>query len=129
MAKRKRKSIGKLLKEAQLHFNRYIRLRDQGLLCVSCGCNHFEHATHFFPVRGNPQLRFDEFNVHGGCINCNMFLDGNQYEYGIRLLDRIGQKEFDALIERKKVFDMDTTFKWKRHEVEEIIAYYKSKCS
>ena len=126
--KKKRKTMGKLLAEAQLYFNRYIRMRDAGLPCISCGCNHFEHATHFFPVRGNACVRFDEDNVHGGCINCNKYLDGNQYEYGQRLPDRIGQERFDALMDRIYKGQADTSFKWQRHEVLEIIERYKEKC-
>ena len=126
--KRKRKSTAKLLAELQVVFNRYIRLRDDGLPCISCGANHFEHASHFFPVRGNSQLRFDEDNVHGGCVNCNMFKYGNQYEYGQRLPDRIGQDRFDALLERKRLADLDVGFKWQRHEIEEKTGYYKERC-
>jgi len=129
MKKKKNKysgrSIGWLLKKTQEHFNKFIRLRDAGKPCISCGANHFEHATHFYPVRGNPQLRFDEDNVHGGCINCNKYLDGNQYEYGQRLPLRIGQQAFDDLKERKRLQDQDTTFKWNRWEVIEKLEYYK----
>ena len=128
MNKYKGKTLGWLLKKTEYYFNRYIRLRDAGLPCISCGCNHFEHATHFYPVRGNPQLRYDEDNVHGGCINCNKYLDGNQWEYGLRLPMRIGQESFNALLRRKALADMDTNFKWQRFVVVDKLEYYKQRC-
>ena len=130
MAKQKYKgrSIGWLLNKTQFYFNRYIRLRDFGKPCISCGCPNFDHASHFFPVRGNPKLRFDEDNVHGGCARCNTFMYGNQFEYGQRLPDRIGKNKFDELLMRKQIADKDTTFKWNRWEVIEILEKYKQKC-
>ena len=127
MANYKGKSLSWLLNKTQYYFNRYIRLRDMGLPCISCDSPHFDHATHFFPVRGNPELRFDERNVHGGCAKCNTFLYGNQYEYSRRLPLRIGQQAFDELVEKYEAAKK-RNFKWQRHEVIELLEYYKQKC-
>lgn len=44
------------------------------------------HAGHFIPRSvGGLSLFFHEENVHAQCATCNLFLQGNQYEYGRRL--------------------------------------------
>lgn len=126
--KYKGRSLGWLLSKAQYWFNRYIRLRDAGRPCISCDSPRFDHASHFFPVRGNPKLRFDEDNCHGGCSYCNTFQYGNQFEYGRRLPDRIGKIRFAHLLKRKEEQDRDKAFKWNRWEVIEILEKYKKLC-
>jgi hypothetical protein len=88
------------LKELQTIFNKYIRLRDIGLPCVSCGdrINGTPHASHFLSVGSHPALRFNENNVHSSCNQCNTHLHGNLVEYSLRLPDRIGQDNYDKLI-------------------------------
>ena len=127
MANYKGKSLSWLLNKTQYYFNRYIRLRDFGKPCISCDAMFFDHASHFFPVKGNSELRFDEDNVHGGCAYCNTFLSGNQYEYSKRLPLRIGQQRFDELVERYEAAKK-RNFKWQRYEVIELLEYYKQKC-
>lgn len=110
------------LKLLQSVFNTYIRERDKGLECVSCGCKVDNgHASHFFSVGSHPNLRFDEDNVHLSCIECNLHLHGNLIEYGLRLPKRIGQKRYDALLNRSK----KTTLKLSIPEVKNKIQEYK----
>lgn len=88
------------LKELQVIFNTYIRTRDKGKPCISCGTtiNGTAHASHFLSVGSHPSLRFNEDNVHSSCEHCNLHLHGNQFEYSQRLPSRIGQTRFDELI-------------------------------
>ncbi|MFT0955766.1 recombination protein NinG, partial [Klebsiella pneumoniae] len=64
--------------QAQKAFNAYIRARDVGLPCISCGetnppdlhggqwdCGHFK------TVGAYPELRFEERNAHKQCKSCN----------------------------------------------------------
>lgn len=90
------------LNALQVVFNTYIRKRDKDKKCISCG-SHVEngHASHFFSVGAYPNLRFNEFNVHLSCVECNLHKHGNTAEYAIRLPKRIGQDEFDRLILEK----------------------------
>ena len=125
--KYKGKSIPWLLNKCQYYFNLYIRLRDEGQPCISCGNPYFDHASHFFPVKGNQQLRFDEDNCHGGCAYCNTFLYGNQFEYSKRLPKRIGKERFNALLKRQGDAKKNTGFKWQRWELIEKIEYYKER--
>jgi len=129
--KRKRKTMGKLLNDLQAVFNLYIRLRDAGKPCVSCGKPLFEtdttNASHLFPVKGYPTLRFNESNVHRSCVWCNMGLEGNSVEYLQRLPKRIGQDKVDELLWLADR-DRKVNHKWQRHEILEKIEHYKALC-
>lgn len=80
------------LKEAQASVNRYIRLRDQGKPCISCGRHHQGqwHAGHYRSVGANPEMRFLEMNIHAQCAPCNNHLSGNIINYRIGLIARYG---------------------------------------
>jgi len=112
----------KLLKDAQFHFNKYIRKRDQGQTCISCGHNgnRQRHAGHFMPVGSNGHIRFDENNCHSQCSICNNHKSGNLSEYEPNLIKKIGQGEVDRL---KQKF----TRTYSVEELKEIISTYKLK--
>lgn len=80
------------LREAQAVFNRFIRLRDAGQPCISCGRHHTGqiHAGHFLSVGARPELRFNEYNVHAQCAPCNNHLSGNIVLYRKGLIEKIG---------------------------------------
>lgn len=94
-------------KEAQSAFNRYIRIRDEGKECVSCGnpligkSNYLTgsaiDASHYRSRGAASHLKFNVFNVHSACTRCNRQLSGNAVEYRIRLVDRIGLKRVERL--------------------------------
>ena len=87
------------LKEAQVEFNKYIRLRDRELPCISCGRFHSGSydAGHYRSVGAAPHLRFNEDNCHKQCVPCNQFKSGNIVEYRISLVNRIGLDRVEAL--------------------------------
>ncbi len=88
-------------KEAQSAFNRYIRIRDEGKPCVSCGnpligkSNYLTgsaiDASHYRSRGAASHLKFNVFNVHSACTRCNRQLSGNAVEYRIHLIERIGR--------------------------------------
>lgn len=89
------------IKLAQAEFNRFIKLRDAELPCISCGVDKptgglrkdgFD-AGHYRSTAAAPELRFSELNVHKQCNQCNTFKSGNIVEYRIRLIDRIGEEK------------------------------------
>lgn len=69
---KKDRSLG----HAQNAVNRYIRLRDAGKPCISCGeslpldISEFD-AGHYRSRAAAPELRFDDRNVHGEHAECN----------------------------------------------------------
>jgi hypothetical protein len=88
------------LTEAQAAFNQYIRARDHGLGCISCGTTKQDiqyHAGHYRTRKAAPQLRFDESQVWLQCATCNNHLSGNLISYRRELLNRIGQAELDRI--------------------------------
>ena len=93
------KSRSDHLKELQSVFNLFIRLRDVGLFCISCGRNHSGqyHAGHYLAVGSHPELRFHELNVHKQCSVCNNHLSGNQIEYRKGLIKKIGVEAVEML--------------------------------
>ena len=112
------------IKLAQQVFNKYIRLRDSGNLCISCQRKPLkENAGHFYNANNHWSVRFDERNVHLQCEHCNTFLSGNLIYYRENLLKKIGIEEFENLsAEAMK------TQKFTIEELKEIIATYKKKC-
>lgn len=98
-AKEKLKTRSEWLKEAQAAFNKWIRLRDYGLPCISCGRHHKGqyHAGHYRTVGAHPELRFSEDNCHKQCAPCNNHKSGNVVEYRINLSKKIGVDRLEWL--------------------------------
>ena len=88
----KLKSKTDWLNDAQTVFNRWIRVRDIGLPCISCQRHHGGqyHAGHYRTTKAAPALRFNELNVNKQCAPCNNNLSGNVLEYRINLIKKIG---------------------------------------
>ena len=98
------KTRGDWIKDAQVAFNKYVRFRDIGKGCISCGadCGSASvggagDAGHFRSRGSAPHLRFDERNVHLQCKRCNRYLSGNVADYRIGLIQRIGLEAVEAL--------------------------------
>lgn len=91
-----------LVKKAQMAFNAFIRARDAGRPCISCGKplgrepNSFD-AGHYRSVGSAPHMRFVETNVHGQCKHCNNHLAGNHVAYRQGLAERVGLQEVERL--------------------------------
>ena len=124
-------SVGDLIKAAQKEFNRYIRLRDKDKPCISCGRplqqggglrGHLFDAGHFRSIGSASHLRFDETNVHGQCVYCNRYHSGNHVNYRQGLIERIG------LAEVERLETDNTSRKWSKDELRDLIQQYKEKC-
>ena len=117
------KSRGDWLREAQAVFNKYIRLRDAELPCVSCGRFHEGqwHAGHYLSVGAHPELRFNELQVWKQCMPCNAHLSGNQVNYRIELINRIGLDKVEWLEGKHEPLKLTID------EIKVLIAEYKLK--
>jgi len=69
---KKLKTIPHLTKDAQQVFNKYIRTRDEGMVCISCGSDKANQAGHWISVKQSSALRFHEWNVNLQCAGCNL---------------------------------------------------------
>lgn len=123
--KTSKNQLSKLKKKLTKVFNEFIRLRDKGLLCISCGKNPATQAGHYLPTSSNPQpsIMFNEKNVNGQCSHCNCWLHGNQHDYAKGLIKKYGHGVIDEL-------DLIRSFPqnpWTRFEYEVMIKNYTEK--
>ena len=114
-----------IVKKAQKAFNGFVRARDSGKPCISCGRTLSDQpntydAGHYRSVGSAPHMRFVEDNCHGQCKHCNQYLSGNHVEYRKRLIERIGLKDVE-LIESDQ-----TLRKYTRDGLEEIARHYRA---
>jgi hypothetical protein len=112
-----------VLKAAQMVFNKYIRLRDHGLNCISCDKPaKKENCGHYYSQGGHSNVRFDEDNCHLQCEHCNTYLSGNLLNYQIGIERRIGAEK---LIELQGRAHLEK--RWGKEELSELIQNYKQK--
>lgn len=112
------------IKKAQAAFNAYIRERDRGLPCISCGTPDGQgkrNACHYRAAGINTALRFSELNVWGGCERCNTYKSGNLVGYRVGLIARIGIEAVEALDNNHDIK------KWELDELKAIESEYKAK--
>ena len=121
-----KKPISKLKKELDKWFSLFIRLRsatkEGACQCFTCGkvahykkmqCGHFQSRRHH-------ATRWDETNCQVQCLKCNMFEQGEQFKFGLRLDNKFGEgtaKELEFL--------SNQITKVSRVDYEEKISYYK----
>ena len=116
------KTKSEYLKELQVIFNKWIRLRDSGLDCISCQKPaKKENAGHYRSVGGNPELRFEPLNNNLQCEYCNTYLHGNLIDYRINLIKKIGIEKVEWLEGRHE------PKKYTIQEVKEMKEYYRNK--
>ena len=103
--KEKLKSRADHAKEAQAVINRYVRLRDAHLGCISCDkpatWGGQWHCSHFRSVGAAAHLRFNLWNMNKSCSQCNAHLSGNIMVYRPRLVEKIGAEKV-AWLERNQ---------------------------
>ena len=110
-------------------FNRFIRLRDTGNPCISCGkpsigpnAGKFD-AGHYIPAGSCSALKFNEKNVNLPCHwNCNIQQSGNRTNYRKGLIKKYGLEEVEKLEGPQPIINI--TVDWYK-SIEEK---YKAKC-
>ena len=98
--KEKLKSRADHLKDTQQAFNAWIRARDAGQPCISCGTTADVQycAGHYRTTAAAPELRFEPLNVNLQCNrNCNMGKSGNLLGYRPGLIKKIGVEAVEWL--------------------------------
>ncbi|HJV75366.1 MAG TPA: recombination protein NinG [Noviherbaspirillum sp.] len=110
-------------KRAEKACNAYIRKRDEGDPCISCGTYDASewHAGHCYTVKARPDIRYHEDNIHLQCPKCNTYQGGMVGEYKKRVVSKIGQERLDALAY------VNPAFKKTREYYQGIEAHYKAK--
>ena len=107
------KSLKGLKKKAITVFNKWIRERDKNKGCISCG-GGVHNAGHFYHGHIYSALQFNEVNVQGQCVHCNLSKAGNEKGFRQGLIRRYGQDKVDLLDSaarhRKKWTEVELTF-------------------
>lgn len=126
--KKERQSLTSLLNSTKTICHEYIRKRDIGKPCISCGSPYSgqEDAGHFYSGGKFSSIKFDEDNIHSQCIQCNRFKEGMHEDYRLGLINRFG-KEFVDKLDQKAEQYKQSNFKWNRQMLIEIKEYYKQK--
>lgn len=115
-----------LMKIAKLLMQKYARLRDKDLPCISCGNDKSSvwDGGHFFKSELYSGVRLDELNIHKQCRKCNTFLNGNEIGYVEGFIKRYGFEAFNELSKKAKE---TKNKKWTAIELQELIDKYKIK--
>lgn len=119
------KTLSQLKAIAVTHFHKYIRNRDRGKPCISCGRYTTLQAGHYYSAGQHPSVRFHPDNVHGQCCSCNFYKHGNLINYSHNIIDRIGKERFNDL-RQKIALSKRSSFKWNKFYLIEIIEKYKA---
>ena len=119
-------TVQELIKATQIIFNKYIRLRDKGQVCISCQRKLKEgnvDAGHMWSAGGHSNLRFNEFNVNAQCSRpCNKDKAGDINNYRLGFVERYGIEklnEIDAVAKIERKFS--------KEELKELMQVYKNK--
>lgn len=127
--KARKRSIGGLKHELWTLFSEYTRRRyadKNGMVaCVSCPkVLHWTRmqAGHYLPKSLGNAIYFEERNVHPQDSECNLTLQGNQYQYALFLQKTYGAGILDELTALRH-----TKRQIKRPEYLELIEVYKRK--
>jgi hypothetical protein len=117
-------SLGMLIKLAKELAQKFARLRDKDLPCISCGSVNAQvyHGGHLWKSELYSGVKFHEYNINKQCQKCNTFLDGNEVNYAINFIERFGVDRFNFLTALAKE---TKNKKWSKMEVQEIINHYK----
>jgi len=115
-------TVQELMKLTQIIFNKWIRERDKGQPCISCGNTKPKkvNAGHFVASGKSKFLTFNEDNVHLQCEYCNTHLHGNLIDYRINLINKIGLERVEWLEANRH-----ETKKYTREELKEIKKKYR----
>jgi len=115
------------LKETQQVVNKYVRLRDESLGCVSCDkpatWKGQWHASHYRTTKAASSIRFNLWNIHKSCSVCNNWLSGNLGEYEPRIRLKIGNEKVDWLRSQNETANYSIEY------LKRLKGIFKKKCA
>lgn len=91
------------IKEAQTAWNSYVRARDAGKPCCSCGATPSQvfggsmDCSHYRSRGSAPHLSFHLHNAAAACVKCNRYLGGNVVALRAGLVARLGEEKILAV--------------------------------
>ena len=121
-------SKAKLSKKLDAVFSKYIRwyyADYKGYVeCYTCGIQKpvKEMQNGHFQSRRHYATRWKENNCRPQCVKCNMFEQGQQFEFGQKLISDIGEEKVNEIIQLSR-----TSVKMSEQEYKTLINYYTLK--
>jgi len=113
--------------EAQQWVNKYVRLRDRNDGCISCNkpasWGGQWHASHYRTTKAASCVRFNLWNIHKACSQCNNHLSGNIGEYTPRIIEKIGIEKFEY------IKSQNHTIRYTVEYLKRIKGIFKKKCA
>ena len=124
-AKESLKSISAVIKDIKPIFQKFIRLRDKDLPCISCGSfDGLPQGGHFKKAEIYSGVIFDERNCHKQCQKCNVYLGGNEANYRVNLVKRFSE----SFVSELEDFANETrNYKYTKEELYTIKEKYSKK--
>ena len=124
MKRKKLKSLKSLKAKLDKVFSEYVRDRDclpNGVgTCITCGKQRHLQAGHFIR-RQHLATRWEPDNVFGQCASCNCWGHGQEAEFYVALVKRLGQARVDELMRLKR-----TTVHFTRSDLEAMIERFSA---
>jgi hypothetical protein len=108
--------------DAKKSFQKWARLRDKDLPCISCDkFTKLNDGGHYKKAEVYSGLIFNEYNVNLQCRKCNRFLNGNELNYRIGLIKKIGE---DKVLELEELANESRLYKFTKDELIDIKSKY-----
>jgi len=123
--KEKLKTYTQKVNDAKKVFQKWIRNRDAGHNCISCNAvigSGVAHAGHYKKSEIYRGVIFNELNVNVQCVKCNLYLNGNEANYRIGLVAKIGEQKVKEL---ENLAEQTRKYKYSDAELDAIKKQYK----
>jgi hypothetical protein len=121
---KKRLSVKRLARKLFPIHAKFIRMRDKGKPCVTCGAPWKDtHQCGHYMSRGYHATAWDENNSHSQCYRCNCILKGRVAEHAHKIDEMYGPGTAEAIYQKAR----NPLYKDNPYEMLEKIAYYEAK--
>lgn len=85
-------------KGLEKQINTIVRILDDFQPCMMCGTKiQKQFACHYHAVGANDTLRFNLYNIWGGCYSCNGNKGGNIIGYDEKLIETYGREKWEQI--------------------------------
>ncbi len=124
--KEKVKTLSQYEAEAKQVFQKWVRMRDKNQPCISCGvtASSVWDGGHFKKAEIYSGVIFNELNTNIQCGKCNRYLGGNELNYRLGLIAKIG---LEAVEQLEQLANETRKYKYSKNELIEIKKTYQTK--
>lgn len=124
--KEKVKTLSQYEAEAKTVFQKWIRMRDKDQPCISCGAvqSTVWDGGHYKKAEIYSGVIFNELNTNRQCGKCNRYLGGNELNYRVGLIAKIG---LEAVEQLEQLANETRSYKYTKDELKQIKKKYQLK--